>query len=209
MTFYGVLYKLLGGFFRWIFRVQVKGAENIPAGGAVMVCSNHISAFDPFIVIVSNKRQIYFMGKKELFKIPILKQILKAVGVFPVDRGANDVGAIKQAVNLLKSGKPFGIFPQGTRHSGEDPHQTEVKSGVGLIEEKTGAPILPCCIITKGNKIKPFRPVTIVYGKIIDPSDFSDILNDETLKNREKHTKISETVFDKILGLIDGEANER
>ncbi len=209
MTFYGVLYKLFAWFFRWIFRVQVKGEENIPSDGAVMVCTNHISAFDPFIIIVSNTRQIFFMGKKELFKIPVLKQISKGVGVFPVERGANDVGAIKQAIKLLESGKIFGIFPQGTRHSGEDPHKTQIKSGVGLIEEKTGAPVLPCCIITKDNRIKPFRPVTIVYGEVIEPSEFSDILNDETLKSKEKHKKISETVFNKILELIDGEANER
>lgn len=209
MNFYRILYKLFADLFRRLFRVEVKGAENIPKDGAVIVCSNHISAFDPFIIIVSNIRQIYFMAKKELFRIPVLHLILKCVGVFPVDRQGNDVGAIKHAIRLLKNGEPFGIFPQGTRHTGEDPHTTEVRSGVGLIEEKTRADILPCCILTDGNRIKFFKRTIIVYGKVLKASEFDGIISSDELSSKEKHLKISEKVFDEILTLIDGENNER
>ncbi len=209
MSLYRILYKLLAGLVRRIFRVEVRGTENIPKDGAVIVCSNHISAFDPFIIIVSNTRQIFFMAKKELFRIPVLHLILKCVGVFPVDRQGSDVGAIKHAIRLLKNGESFGIFPQGTRHTGEDPHTTEVRSGVGLIEEKTRADILPCCILTEGNRMKLFKRTTIVYGKVLKAESFDEILSTDELSSKEKHKRISERVFNEILSLIDGEKNER
>jgi 1-acyl-sn-glycerol-3-phosphate acyltransferase len=107
----GLSWPLLHG----VFRLQVTGLENIPAGGAVLA-ANHISNFDPWPLGIPlwPRRQLYFMGKAELFN-PVLAPILRGAGAFPVRRGEHDVQAIETAVRLCREGKIVAMFPEGTR----------------------------------------------------------------------------------------------
>ena len=128
-------------FFRW----QVKGTENIPQDGGVIIAANHISNFDPLIIGVPLKRKIHFMAKEELFVNPILRYFIVNLGAFPVKRGAADRTAIRSAMSLLNEGKMLGMFPEGTRSKTGELGQAE--QGLALIAAKTSATIIPTAIV--------------------------------------------------------------
>jgi 1-acyl-sn-glycerol-3-phosphate acyltransferase len=132
MKLYNGATKVIGGFVRALFRVKVIGAENENSVNLTntVVCANHMSNWDPVILACVTKNPVSFMGKAELFKIPVLGFILRAVGAFPINRGTGDIAAIKMTIDTLKNGSNICLFPQGTRCMGKDPAETEVKSGV-------------------------------------------------------------------------------
>lgn len=197
MKLYKFLYKLLAPLLRFIFNVHPHGLENIPEDGGLLICPNHISAVDVIIVASAVKsRQICFMAKAELFKIPLLRGLIKALGAYPIRRGEGDVGAIKKTITLLKEGKTIGMFPQGTRFKGVDPHSSTVKHGAGMIAHRGGVPVLPVAIITKGHKVSLFKRVDVIFGKPISP----DELGFET-GNRAEQVAASEKIFAEILKL--------
>ncbi len=148
-----------------IFPCRVSGLEKLPEGPA-LVCANHSHMFDPFIIAINfgRKRRLYIMAKAELFKIPILKDALKAVGVFPVNRGETDIGAIRTAMKHLKAGDKVMLFPEGTRVSDEE--SVEAKTGAVRIAAKMKVDIVPV-YLTKGRKA--FRHTNMVVG---DPFKF-------------------------------------
>ena len=196
---YAVLYVLLAKLIRGLYRIRIIGAENEPTEGAFIVASNHSSASDPVIVCASMNRQICYMGKKELFKIPVLSALLKSLGGYPIDRKGNDIAAIKTTVNMLKEGNCIGIFPQGTRHPGVSPRGTEVKNGVALIASRSGADVLPVCIKTKANKAKMFRKTYIIIGKPIKNEE----LDFDHEKGGAGFAHASERIFDEICKLYE------
>ena len=95
MKFYEAIYKIFARPVRALYRVRVIGAENLPAEGGCLLCSNHTSMRDVVVLAAALPRQPRYMAKKELFKIPLLSQLIRALGAFPVDRGGADVSSIK------------------------------------------------------------------------------------------------------------------
>ncbi|MBY0084430.1 MULTISPECIES: lysophospholipid acyltransferase family protein [Brevibacillus] len=160
-------YRLFRGFFRIIFslvfRWQVIGREHIPKEGPVILCANHISLWDPPLLGGGIERQVHFMAKEELFKIPVLSFLITKFGAFPVKRGAGDRAAIRTTLKLLEDGKIFGIFPEGTRSKTGEPG--EAMPGVAMFALKSEAAVIPVAII---GPYRPFRSIKIVYGKPID-----------------------------------------
>ena len=193
---YRFFYTLFVGIVRLIFRIKVVGAENEPKEGAVLVCSNHISAADPVIICAAMKNQVCFMAKKELFKIPVVSWLIKILGAFPIDRGGKDVGAIKKAVSYLEEGKRVGIFPQGTRHPGENPRETSLKNGAAMITIRAKSDVLPVYIHRKGNKPGLFKKTIVIIGK---PIKFESFNYDS--ENSSEYGRITREVFDEICKL--------
>ena len=153
--FYRFMWHVFHGFFKFIFNTKIHGAENEPDAdyGAMLVCSNHISATDPIVIGLTMRRhQACFMAKKELFKIPLFAQLIRMLGAFPVDRKKSDVAAVRHTIKILEGGGWAAMFPQGTRHPGEDPRKTSLKNGAGMICAHTGADVLPVFIKVKNNK---------------------------------------------------------
>ena len=155
-----VIYAIAKWFVNFIFRIEILGEENIPKDGPCMVCLNHISAWDPPVVVLSFKRRVRFMAKHELFKIPVVSWVLKAMDTIPLKRGASDIAAFKVALGALKNGEVLGIFPTGTRERIKK--DAPVKSGAALIASKSGAPVVPVYIKAD---YKPFSKIKIVVGK--------------------------------------------
>ena len=122
-----------------LYRIKITGKEHIPPTGAVIICSNHIHGMDALGLAMCAKRQIFFMAKQELFKVPILGFLLRKVGAFPVDRSNTDLTAYRHTMQILKDGKALGIFSQGTRAQDFE----NVKGGVAVFALKSGAPIVP------------------------------------------------------------------
>ena len=198
MSFYSCAKKLLAGFIRFLFNVKIVGAENEPPLGSYLICANHISEADPVIIGASIKHNPKYMAKKELMSIPILKQLVTALGAYPIDRKGNDVGAIKKTIEMLKNGESIIMFPQGTRYIGIDPSETAVKHGCSLIASKAETPILPIYIKTKNYKIRLFKRTYVIIGKPIPFSELKELIGE---KNDFKAG--AEFVFSKILELSE------
>lgn len=199
---YRVLHFLLNGLIRLLFRVKVVGRENEPDEGGFLLCCNHLSALDPVLLAACMKKyQPRFMGKRELFKIPVLAQLLRGLGAYPVDRSGGDVGAVKRAIRFLQEGHCVGIFPQGTRQPDKNPRDTKVKNGAAMIAMHADATIFPVCIYRKGYSGKCFRRTFVIFGKPIPFSSFS-YCNGVS----GEYTRIANEIFDQICKL--GEETE-
>ncbi len=185
-----------GGIVRLIFRIRVVGRENEPETGGFLVCSNHISASDPVVLTAAMEHQVCFMGKKELFKIPVLSWLMRSLGGFPVDRRGGDVGAVKHSIRLLEQGKCVGMFPQGTRHPGEDPRATTVRNGAAMIAYHANATVVPVFIHRKDNTPKLFRKTTVVIGRPVPFADFA-----YNAEEKGEYARISNDIFDRVCTL--------
>lgn len=168
-----ILVAVLRPLVKVIFPYRVKGLENLPQAGEdtrLMLCCNHISNIDPVYLLMGQKQPIYFMAKAELFRNFFTRWLLGTVmGAFPVERGKGDMGAVEHALDLVKNGKILGIFPQGTCRRTRELGQA--KSGAALIACRTGATVVPACLVTKGFKVRPFKKVTLVFGKPLTPEE--------------------------------------
>lgn len=188
------LYKLF-------FRVKVIGKGNIPKNGGYIICSNHLSFFDPlFIFFNFTKRPIHFMSKEENFNNKIFGFILKKCYAFPVTRGKGDMNAIEHAVELIKNGDILGLYPEGTRSKDGTPGRA--KSGCAVIANRTGADVLPVAVYSKG-KIKLFSKITFVIGK---PISAKEIAFDENSKDNLR--RVSTLIMGKIVDLWESAKND-
>ena len=147
-----------------LYKVRYEGLENVPNDRGFILCSNHISTFDPILIAVRLKPQCFFMAKEELFENKLLAPIIRGLGAFPVTRGKGDTAAIEKAVDYVKNGKVVAIFPEG--HRSEDGKLQKLKSGAVVIAAETGMGLQPC-VIKKGPQKRLWTPVVIRYGKFI------------------------------------------
>ena len=187
-------YKALRGLFKFavnlMFRVKCAGVENIPTDGPFVLCSNHTSMLDIPLLIALCPRQICFMAKKELFKIPVLSSVFKKMGAFPVDRGARDIAAIRNALGVVKAGNVLGIFPEGKRYRSGP--MREVKTGTSFIIAKTGADMIPVSIYKEGSA-HPFRRVTVRFGSAVRSAELCD-----KKAGKEELIAASQKIYDSI-----------
>lgn len=164
---------------RLLFRYKAIGSDNIPASGGVILAGNHITGWDPVFVACGTSRRVSYMAKAELFRIPVVGQIIRMVGQFPVKRGTVDRTAIKKAIDILLAGGTLGIFPEGTRH--RDGAEHAGLTGVAYFAAKARATIVPIGI-SLGRGI---RPVALVrFGEPIEFGSSDARLGGEVLAER-------------------------
>ena len=203
MRLYGFFYATIAWFFRLFYRIRVTGAENEPQDGAFFVCANHISNADTIVLAVSLKHKLHFMAKAELFRIPVLKHFFRAMGAFPINRGTADVASLKTAITLIEQGEVVAVYPQGKRYMRVDPRTTSPKSGIGMMEYRTGAPVLPVYIDTPKYRLVPFRRTRVFIGEPIRPEEFSI-----EGPQKSEYDRAAGLVFDRILALMPEEPND-
>jgi 1-acyl-sn-glycerol-3-phosphate acyltransferase len=141
---YGILKPLAVFLMRTWFGLRVRGAEHIPSSGPALIVSNHQSILDPPLIGGATGRQIYFLAKAELFRIPIFGPLIRALHARPVRREGSDPRALRTAALLLKEGKALLVFPEGTRSL--DGRLGEGKPGVGMLAVTSGAPVVPAYV---------------------------------------------------------------
>ena len=186
---------------RFLCHMKVKGAENEPTReqGTYLVIANHRTWADPIYLCCALKhQQPHFMAKKELFKIPLLNLLIRALGAYPVNRGGADVGAIRHTIEMLKSGVCVGMFPQGHRYNGVDPRETPIKTGAAMIAQKAGVQILPVFIKVKNNRLRFLCKKEVIVGK---PIPFEEIGYDPEAAG--EYQRIANLLFEKVCELGD------
>ena len=166
-NFYMRAHKVLAPLIRFFSGIKTHGKENIPKEGGYLLCANHIAVRDVLLIGATCPRQVKFVAKKELFSVPVLRSVIKALGAVKIDRGGNDVAAIRKSIEIAESGDIVSIFPQGHRYPAVDPSTTPIKNGAGMVAYRSGCDVIPVFIKTKGNKYGIFKRVHIYYGKPI------------------------------------------
>lgn len=190
-TSYLLLFKLL-------WRLEVRGQENIPKQGGVLFAANHMSYADPPLVAVGSNRTLYFFAKEELFRIPIFGWLIKQTNAFPVKRYEHDIGAFKRAQQLLENGQVVLLFPEGRRS--KTGVMGKAKPGVGMLAYKTNVPVVPV-YISNSNQLKQFKKVKVTFGPPIYPAPLEN--------EKEQYQFFSDAVMDSIANLMSKMYNHK
>lgn len=164
---------------RMVYPTKFIGKKNIPKGACV-IASNHRSNLDAILLAVHTFEKKYYLAKKELFSNKFKSFIFSGIGGIKVDRQANDVGAIKEALKVLKNNKKLVVYPEGTRTNNENDELGEMKNGVSMFAIKGKVPIVPMYIAKKPkafrrNKVFIGKPFTLeeFYGKKLSAEELS------------------------------------
>lgn len=175
---------------RFWFGLELRGTENIPAVGPVIITPNHQTYADPPLVTIPIRRRVYYMAWSRLFRIPGLGWLIRRLRAFPVEIDAADPRATREAVRVLEAGHALMIFPEGARS--RDGTVGRFKPGAFRLAASLGVPVLPVTIsggheCWPPGRVLPRRgKVTITYHPLVAP--------DRTLPPREAARKLAEQV---------------
>ncbi len=139
-------------FFNWVLRILIRalldldlrGAENVPREGPVIIAISHSSFIDPVIAGPCIPREVTPMAKAEAFNYPVIGLVLRAYGAFPVRRGEADISAFKTALSILRRNSAIVIAPEG--HRSETGKLQRGREGAIMLSVRSGAPILPVAV---------------------------------------------------------------
>lgn len=183
------------------YRYKFINNNSIPHEGAYIIASNHMSFSDPVLLGLGQRRRLFFMAKQELFKNKFFAGLIRALGAFPVERGAGDGKAIKTGEDLIKEGNVMTIFIEGGRtKTGEF---MRPRSGCALVAQQMQVPVIPACITITGNPKYRFAKRVIHFGEPLTPQQLgltpdgdrrqlknaTNMIMDEIKKMREQDRK--------------------
>ena len=186
-------YVILGPWLRLIFRPQVEGRDNVPAEGPAIIASNHLSFSDSIFMPLMVRRKVTFVAKAEYFtgkgiKGFLTKMFFVGTGTIPVDRsgGRAAQAAIDTGLRILREGRLFGIYPEGTRSP--DGRLYRGKTGVARLALDSGAPVIPVVMLNSdeiqplGRKLPRIKRVRIRFGHPIDFSRYAGMAGDRFIE---------------------------
>ena len=186
-------YVILGPWLRLIFRPQVEGRDNVPAEGPAIIASNHLSFSDSIFMPLMVRRKVTFVAKAEYFtgkgiKGFLTKMFFVGTGTIPVDRsgGRAAQAAIDTGLRILREGRLFGIYPEGTRSP--DGRLYRGKTGVARLALDSGAPVIPVVMLNSdeiqplGRKLPRIKRVRITFGHPIDFSRYAGMAGDRFIE---------------------------
>lgn len=171
--FYAFVRNLVTLILRTYCRMRVEGRHHIPSTGPYVLAPVHRSYIDTPIASACTRRRQRFMGKDSLWKNRSVGWILSSLGAFPVTRGSADRQAVTRGIQVLQSGEPLVLFPEGERKSGlvVEP----LLDGAAYIACKAGVPIVPVGIggseraMGKGMKFLHPAKIVVIIGEPIPP----------------------------------------
>jgi 1-acyl-sn-glycerol-3-phosphate acyltransferase len=182
---YGRLYPVARAVLRPLFkaawRIGVAGLDRLPSNGPAILCPNHTSVIDSFILPAVLPRRITFVGKAEYLDSWKTRYLLPALGMIPIDRSGGDASrrALDAAADVLDRGELFGIYPEGTRSRDGVLHKG--RTGAARLALRTGAPLVPVGIVGTRDIQPPgarfprlLRRCEIRVGAPIDAARYGD-----------------------------------
>ncbi|MBH0201688.1 MAG: 1-acyl-sn-glycerol-3-phosphate acyltransferase [Nitrospira sp.] len=197
---YGFLWVLARVVGRMCFRYRVEG--QVPQTGGVLIAANHASYLDIPLLGCGMRRRAWYLGRNDLFPIPVLNGLLQALGWIPVRLGRLDREAFGKAINLIRAGHAVVIFPEGARS--QDGHLRPPKAGIGVIVSQTGCPVVPAYlkgtfeVLPRGARWPRMRQVTVRFG---DPIRFETGNSKERAETKQFYQQVSRTVIEHIAAL--------
>ena len=174
MIAYGIVRFLIWLVAKLLWRISFEGLENIPRTGAFVMAPVHRSFIDFGLVSGATRRPMGYMGKESLWKNKYFGAFITHLGAYPVNRGAPDRESLRRTLELLESGKPLVLFPEGTRRSG--PVIEHLHEGASYVAAKAGVPVVPVGIggseraLPKGKALpRPVRIHILVGEPLVPP----------------------------------------
>ena len=201
MSSFPIIRVLTTWFVELYFHTRGYGTENIPERGPFVVVANHASFLDPYMIgYTSLQRQVGFMAKEELFRVPLFGPFIRRCGAFPVKRNSRDMEAVNQFHDFLNSGKPLVVFVEGTRTL--DGELQAAKKGSGMLLYNAKVPVIPAYIDgtfhcwPKGKLLPKPGPICVTYGA---PVPLDDLYGEKPEKIT--YAKIANRVMEHIAKL--------
>ena len=167
---------LLKPVFKFYYNPKIIGKENIPKEGPIIIAGNHKHLYDQCLPIISTKRPIHYMAKKEYFDNWKVSWFFKSCGCISVDRSKKDPKSVEKALSVLYDNGAIGIFPEGTRNKTKE-FLLPFKYGAVSMAKKSNASIVPIGII--GDYKFRSKNLTLIIGKPfkIDNMDLEEANN--------------------------------
>ena len=178
-----------------LFRLRVRGKENLPARGGFVLACNHLSNLDPWPLGIPLWPQhwLRFMAKAELYWWPA-RYVLSGAGAFPVHRGRTDVEAVETAVRLAREGSVVVMFPEGTRRTKGlvKKHRARAHTGAARIALEADVPLVPAAVAGT-DRLLTLGALKIAYGAPLDLDD---------LRARDELRQSSQEATDRLMARI-------
>ena len=194
--------RLFGLIAKLPFRTKAEGLENLPQSGPYIICPNHLSYLDSFLVCAILPfrviRDIFILGYSDYLQGPIAGLLASSVNIVPVDPNSNLTRAMRVAAVGLRKNRILLVFPEGERSF--DGHLTEFKKGAAILSAELNAPLVPVGVNgtyeawPRGGKLKA-HPVRISIGKPIHPENYKDAA--------DPYTAINNDLKAAVAGLLD------
>jgi long-chain acyl-CoA synthetase len=197
-----LLKTLYYGVYKPLLRLETRGLENIPATGPCLVCPNHQSFIDPFVLIAALPfgafRRMFYVGYSAFFSNPVMKVAARIAGIIPVDPDAHLLGAMQASAAGLRGGGILCIFPEGGRSF--DGELMEFKKGAAILARELSVPVIPAAIAgahavwARGSNRIRLGKVRVVFGESfqLEESTAADPYQDDTDRLREKVSELLE-----------------
>jgi 1-acyl-sn-glycerol-3-phosphate acyltransferase len=204
MTFcYAVGWYFFRCYFSMYHRFRVFNVERVPLQGPIILACNHASYIDPPLAGAGIRRQISYLAKDTIFRVPVLASILRSWAVVPVDRDGGTGRGLKAILDRLARGGMVILFPEGTRsrHGELNP----ARSGIGLTVIKSNAPVVPARVFGTfaafGVKMLVPRPrqLSVKYGR---PMLFEALRAEAQTCSKPRLKEIYQQVADQIMAEI-------
>jgi 1-acyl-sn-glycerol-3-phosphate acyltransferase len=183
---------LLGPILKALFRPWVRGMENIPANGPVILASNHLSFSDSIFLPLQSRRPVVFLAKSEYFtgkgiKGALTRWFFKATGQLPIDRsgGKASEASLNTGLRVLAQGQVLGIYPEGTRSP--DGRLFRGRTGIARMALESKVPVIPVAMIDTekvqpiGRRLPRIRRIGIIVGEPLDFSRFDGMEGDRVI----------------------------
>ena len=179
---YRTLWIVLTILAKTVYRPVVEGREHVPATGPVILASNHLSFIDSIVIPVLSPRETTFLAKAEYFTgngrgVWFTRTFFTALRAVPVNRSDSAAAArsLYTALEILREGTAFGIYPEGTRS--RDGRLYRGRPGVAWLAFESGAPVVPVGVIGTdrllpvGAKFPRLARITIRFGAPLSVAD--------------------------------------
>lgn len=198
---YGFWRQVISNTLRLYTRGTVEGKENLPEG-AFVLAPVHRSYIDTPISSWVQVRRMRYLGKDSMWKYERLGKMFTAMGAIPVSRGSIDREALKRCIDVLTTGQPLVLFPEGERKDGPTVHP--LMDGAAFLAAKAGVPLVPVGI-AGSDKAMP-RKAKFVYPRkvhVIVGEPFFVETNDKGRASREQLAAATQRLHREIQALYD------
>ena len=191
-------------YFPTFHRIEHHGKRRWPARCPLVVVSNHPTYWDPWLVGMGSDKFVHWMAWDEIFEWPVIGRAVKAYEAFPVDLEKPKPSTFRRAHEVLERGGLLGVFPEGSRTSGERGELDPFKPGVARLALMFDAPVL--CVSIKGARRAwpkqrayplPGPKIVVTYHPVIETKEFG-----KELTKREREKALTEKMEATILSAL-------
>lgn len=190
-------------------RIEVEGRERLPAGGAVLFVANHPnSLMDPAVIGFATQRPVHFFAKATLFDVPVFGALMRALGMVPAYRGADDKSSVRKNLETLDvgakyllNGEAVGIFPEGKTHDREGVEQ--VRTGAARMAASAVQGGVALQIVPLGlNYERKERFRSSIWVRVGEPIDAAKILREHDGEERKAMRHLTEEIDGRLKQVV-------